>query len=387
MGILGIPNEILLLIGESLSIKDLARFILTCRRMSSLLTPRLHKLGVQDIGELTALQWSAVRGHVSLIELAVSNGAEINKPMRGQCNYTALHMAVESGNCDPTIIRTLVKHGARTDVKDSELRTPLCLAACFKNVQAIGVLLELRAGMECAGELDTPAHVTAIWGDIDCMRALVAAGFDFDARDCHGQTILHNGLFGGEKLMEYLLGQEGGRAMVNAGDYDGWTPLHHAVCYLEGKARGMVELLLKYGADIQARDRFGNTPGHLAAEKGDTGSMAAFIDAGFDFGARGSLGQTILHRAVFGRRQMLKYLLQIEGGKMIINAQSDNGSTPLHLAVGVSGGARSVKLLLKYGADMEVQDCDGNTAPNLAALQGQTGCVRAFKGAGVNLKF
>jgi lysophospholipase len=44
---------------------------------------------------------------------------------------------------------------------------------------------------------------------------------------------------------------------VNVADYDGRTPLHIAAC--EGHFK-VVELLLKNGANLHLRDRFGNSP-------------------------------------------------------------------------------------------------------------------------------
>lgn len=74
MGILSLSNKLLLLIAESLPVKELYRFLSTCRYLSSLLTPRFHKLALEDVGFLTTLQWAARHGHTSLAELVLSKG-------------------------------------------------------------------------------------------------------------------------------------------------------------------------------------------------------------------------------------------------------------------------------------------------------------------------
>ena len=127
MGILGIPNELLLLIGEYLSIRDLYHFLLTCRRLNSILNRRLHKLGLQDIGKQTALQWAAERGHASLVERAISGGAEIDKPDRGQSRRRPLHSAARNNHLG--VVRILVKNKARISIRDSHGMTPLHYAS------------------------------------------------------------------------------------------------------------------------------------------------------------------------------------------------------------------------------------------------------------------
>ena len=79
MRILDFPNELLLMVGENLIIGDLSRFRSTSRKLWLVLTPCYQKLCLEDVGNLTALQWAVLRGHVELIELAILNGADIDK--------------------------------------------------------------------------------------------------------------------------------------------------------------------------------------------------------------------------------------------------------------------------------------------------------------------
>ena len=81
----------------------------------SILTPRFQQLCLQDIGELTALQWAAVRGHVELIDLAILNGAEIDAPVRGQLEEAALSMADRP---DYSFICKLANDSAEANAKD-----------------------------------------------------------------------------------------------------------------------------------------------------------------------------------------------------------------------------------------------------------------------------
>ena len=390
MGINAIPQELCLLIAEGLPIKDLYSLLRTCRGLSQLLTPRLHRLGLQDAGELTALQWAAEHGHESLVELAISNGADVNQISKCRLGINALHMAVKSEKPNRNIIRTLIKHGVGVDAVDRLGATPLFWAVSYRRALAVEELLSLGARAGPSAWLGSLAHLAASNGDADCLRALGAAVIDYSGRPfCH--TILHEALSSvvGLGAAEYILGQEGGRMMVNIKGFDECTALHLLMenDHLESPSGiEMVKLLLRCGADIRAKDCRADTPAHISARRNDINSMAEFIRAGYDISTQGANGDTVLHVAASSMGVMMKYLLELEGGRSILNARNNEGRTPLHIAVRY-GSRRNVKMLLRHGADAGVKDHDGETPLRIAVFQRQFSLVRAFKDAGVDVNF
>ena len=36
--------------------------------------------------------------------------------------------------------------------------------------------------MQCFGGIDTPGHISAFKGNVDCMQAFIGAGFDINSR-------------------------------------------------------------------------------------------------------------------------------------------------------------------------------------------------------------
>ena len=331
MGILDFPNELLLMVAECLSIRDLAKFRSTSRELCFALTTRYEKLCLEDIGKLTALQWAAVRGHVELIELAISKKAEIDKPLHGRLKETAPRMSDRPAS----VCQLANRFSGFCSESDAIVRTPLYLAACSGKLGAIKVLLKLGASMQCFGGIDTPAHISAARGDVDCVRAFIGAGFDINTRGMRASTILHEAIDSGVEMMKYLLGEAGGEKLVNARNGYRRTPLHVVTRSFPfgDTARIMTELLLQHGADIHARDMYGNTPAHIAASSGDVDIMRPLIAAGIDFQAKGYRGQTILHCAVENSNGVLEYLLGQEGGRKIIHVKDNLGLTPLDHAV------------------------------------------------------
>ena len=364
------------MVGEQLSIKDLNNFLRTCRGLLNLFTPRLHELGLQNVGSLSTLQWAAQHGHEPLVKLAISNGAEVNEITECERKFTVLHLAATSANPNPKIIRTLVEHGAKIDAKCAQLCTPLYQATCYGHGQIVEELLKLGTGTKEGGSngLSSLALIAANGGYADCMRAFVAAGIDFRHTGTSRRTILHMAItnFSGIEMAQYLLEQEEARMTVNAKDPYGRTPLHLLMGHYDltsAEKSKLLRPLLQFGADSHMKDIYGDTPAHYATHRCDMDSVAELIDGGFNISTKGARGDTVLHRAVRVSKRALKLLLDLEAGRSIINIRNKKGATPLHLAVKECDRVK-VELLLQYGANSDLKDGRGRTPPKVALLWG-----------------
>ena len=96
------------------------------------------------------------------------------------------------------------------------------------------------------------------------------------------------------------------------------TPLFLAACCGHADA---IEVLLDNGASTWCPGRI-MTPAHVAASQGNVACMQAFVHPGFDINAPGFQKNTILHHAIIGGIEMMKYILQLNGGKNLVNARN-----------------------------------------------------------------
>ncbi|KZM25694.1 uncharacterized protein EKO05_0000959 [Ascochyta rabiei] len=86
-------------------------------------------VGKVDLGLHTdPLNWAAGRGHLNVVEILLSNGAQHNL-LCGN-GGTAIHSAARNGHLK--VVETLLNHGARHNMLNSHLETPL-LAAFWNN--------------------------------------------------------------------------------------------------------------------------------------------------------------------------------------------------------------------------------------------------------------
>ncbi|KAK1772870.1 hypothetical protein QBC33DRAFT_522720 [Phialemonium atrogriseum] len=157
--------------------------------------------------------------------------------------------------------------------------------------------------------------------------------------------------FGHEAVVRLLL-KEG--ADFEAKDEDDWTPLSLAA--RKGHEAAVVKLLLKEGADFEAKDKYGRTPLLQAAGRGHEAVVKLLLKEGADFEAKDKDGWTPLLQAAGGGHEAVVKLLLKEGADF--EAKDEDG----HEAV--------AKLLLKEGADFEAKDEDGQTPLSQAASEG-----------------
>ena len=137
-------------------------------------------------------------------------------------------------------------------------------------------------------------------------------------------------------------------------------------------------------ADINTRDRQGQTPLMLTAAFGSPEAVRLLVTAGADIRAVSTGGVTALHWAA---ANPAKVRLLLDAGADV-NAASQIGRTPLIVAASANGSAEAVRLLLAKGAKVNVADDVGITPIAAAAIVDDGDVVKLLldNGADVNLQ-
>jgi uncharacterized protein len=127
---------------------------------------------------------------------------------------------------------------------------------------------KLRASLAAGGDVDgrgpdggTPLVQAAIQGMADIARYLLAQGANVDAQNQDGWSALHFAAQEYHLDVARLLLERG--AQVDIPDVHGNTPLWRAVFSSQGRG-GMIELLLRAGADKDRANKSGVSPRQLA---------------------------------------------------------------------------------------------------------------------------
>ena len=180
-----------------------------------------------------------------------------------------------------------------------------------------------RYEMECMGETVTMIvdddGVEFLGWDEDAELAAQALGFE--PSNCWiVSQIIKNGRLD-EELLSYSRRSDNAEvvetliaagAYVEAKDKDGWTPLHLAAW--NGRD-SIVEMLLAADADVDARTNAGWTPLYWAARKGHDSIVEILLAAGADVDARSNDGWTPLHLAAQHGHDSIVEILLAAGAK------------------------------------------------------------------------
>ncbi|MFN7948988.1 MAG: ankyrin repeat domain-containing protein [Blastocatellia bacterium] len=160
---------------------------------------------------------------------------------------------------------------------------------------------------------------------------------------------------------------EAGNADAGRSSSDGISPLILAAQFCELE---MIRLLVEHGADLNGRDKSGNTCLMVAAANGRGEIVDYLIGRGANVRIKNYLGQTALMNAwdEIGKAEMSQRLLKAGIG---INEQDNEGDTALMYAVR-TGNEVKVRVLIDQGAKIKVRNREGQTAIDYAKLNNFT---------------
>ena len=170
-----------------------------------------------------ALAGAARSGSIMAVRALIAYGANPNVG-------SVLIYAAESGN--PEMVREILRYHPKLETRDREGKTAMFAAADYRS-----------------GDVDGAR--------VECVRLLVQAGADVNARDERGNTPLHETFLTDVEEELLRLGAD-----VNARNKEGETPIFTT---FDDDA---IPLFIKYGADLTIRNKEGKTVIEAAQEEG-----------------------------------------------------------------------------------------------------------------------
>lgn len=151
----------------------------------------------------------------------------------------------------------------------------------------------------------TKLHIEAERGNIHKVLTLLEQGADVDLGDDTERTALHYAVLSGHADIVTLLLEE--QADANFADENGCTPLH----LLRRNEAKILQILIKHGAKINAKNYYDQTLLHLTARKQNIDFIKSLLSLGANPNAQDSEGMTpLLIAAKYDNIQVVEFLLQ-----------------------------------------------------------------------------
>ncbi len=340
----------------------------------------------------TVLTHPSTCGHLDMVDVLISHGADIN----ARSDWWAGSFGVLDA-CDPAVAPALIARGARVDIH---------AAARLGMLDALVHLLDRNAELVHArgGDGQTPLHVAA---NIDIARELLKRGADIDAidvdhestpaqymlrdrsdvagylvtRGCRTDILMAAALGALELVRKHLAAAPDAiRTRVSpkwfpmrnpraGGSIYIWTLAQNATPHSVAREKDHVDV---YEYLVS------QTPDELkllrAAECGDATLVRQLLESGATFGSsvEGDDRRSIAVAASAGNTETVRLMLDA-GWPSDVRGQ--DGGTPLHWAAWM-GNAEMVRVLLDHQAALEDRGDNYHMTPLGWALHGSTNCWR-----------
>ena len=318
----------------------------------------------QTYDGLTALWTAANQGRVECLKELISAEADINKEDKD--GQTALNIAANTGHVE--CLKELIAAGTDINKEDKDDQTALKFAANHMDIESLKQLIAAGADLntvdvvgmegtsnECIFPLtkdegkdicptDTSLTYAAGRGKLSCVKELITAGADVNtAYECHGNgPLLSAAINKEEKDSKTAFNITDDKKLIGT-DANIRTVIELLMHAVENGKAETVEELLKYGADVNTTDKFGNTTLMTSVKVGSQPIFQLLVSHGANVNTENDKGETALSLAV-SQNHVEYERVQSNGQKMQKHILNEEFS--------LEGSSLMVYMLLRKGAHL-----------------------------------
>ncbi|XP_071021511.1 E3 ubiquitin-protein ligase MIB2-like isoform X2 [Oncorhynchus clarkii lewisi] len=295
---------------------------------------------------------------ISVLEKLLSQSTDQDNPSR---------LVIEAAHGSANKVRELVqKYPDKVDIKNQG-KTALQVAAHQGHMEVVLALLQANSSIEVKDEDgDTALHYTAFGNQAEIARLLLSKGAKVNLLNNSMCTALHIAVNKGFTDVVRVLSEHS--ADINLQDSYGDTPLHDAIAK---DFRNIIEILVVVpNIDFTQQNHRGFNLLHHAALKGNKLATEKILARARQLvDVKKEDGFSALHLASLNNHRDVAEIL-VKEGRCDVNIRNNRNQTPLQLAV-TQGHGDLVQLLVVEGADVNVEDEDGDTAMHVALSRPQ----------------
>ncbi len=284
---------------------------------------------------------------LAIAQMLLEKGADVNFGMPN--GYTPLMGATQMNNMELALL--LLEHGADVQIRQNPGgASALSIAVALGHAEMAELLLANKADISVGINPQTSLlGYASMLTRADMMEALLKHGADANTRDARSNaTPLHVTATGNALIIDSI-------KLMGAASL---LPQHES----KMDAPYACQVLLKYGADVNATDNDGTTPAMIAAMDGSPDTLAVLIKHGANLNAADAQGRTPLILAVLPAEMKADISLTHVSPQAAAQVKPQVTQSMQQYPQVVE----TVKALLAAGADITAKDKAGKTARDYA---------------------
>ena len=200
---------------------------------------------------------AVIDGRIQEVRALIQKGVNVNSKDYGE---TPLPFAVRNGK--EAVVELLLKKGAKIDETDSIGMTSLQIAAFSDQLSSAKILLKHGADTEIKGRFSyTPLHLAIQKHNVSIVKLLLKYGADVNSLSNGGLTPLMRTIGSKKHVISEVLLQNGAKPEVK-GKFGPTVHFTISQDYMKS-----FELLLRYGASLNIKNEYVETPLEVALTK------------------------------------------------------------------------------------------------------------------------
>ena len=312
------------------------------------------------------------------VKLLLEKGVDPNTSDK-KTKKTCLIIACENPTLQ--IVQLLVEHGAYVNAADNDSKTPVVVAASHGFVDIVKYLIESGADYDYTPSLSNDSPLTAACknGHIEIVKYLISIGCDpTDAQEPDALPVKIASKYQRGEILDFLLQSSETEtslmsqlllAAIQKRDLNSIKALakkkftfesldsqNRIALHYAAETNGQIlEFLINYGGDVNARDEKRVTPLHCAVSKNNYECTKVLLKMNADINAQTSVGYTPIRIAAQNKKfSIVQLLLSNDKNKPNLEIRDKLGNTPLLSVCNLNQSterADMITILLNAGAD------------------------------------
>ncbi|KAJ5366656.1 hypothetical protein N7541_000597 [Penicillium brevicompactum] len=277
----------------------------------------------EPLPKLTPMHIAALNGHRNVVARLLGEG-QVNPNVADSTGSYPLTYASFMGHDETVAI--IIEHGGDVDAQGGRYGGPL-LAACYGGREnTVRILLSYGADFNAEYENQHSAlHIASRSGYGKIVQMLLEYGADPNAKNFLCDTnLLGRAFVLADTSMMHMLLMHGADPNFSFGS----NRVLHIACH-QGHEE-IVQMLLDFGADVNAKDRNSNSALATACRLGSKNVVQILLDSGSDVNAKDKNGSSVLHEACIAGSETIVQMLLNSGSD--VNARDETDTSVLQTA-------------------------------------------------------